>query len=111
LAVTAKVDMQMIAMQVVRLRPEHGGEMRASRVMRETDDAAALLDGSGPRRLDRNRASVLEREADHVERIAEGVEAEVAVLGIVDAAAGVVGAYVDCLDACLLRCRQPAIDI
>ena len=57
----AQIQVQVIVVQLVGFRSEYGGEMRARRVMRKADDAAALLDRPRPRRIDRNRAPVLER--------------------------------------------------
>src|SRR3569833_640628 len=86
-AEAGEIELHVVLVVAVGVRPEHGQEMRARRGAGKMQDVPALLGGAVEAGRNADGAPVLELEPHDVERIGDGMEAEVAGLGVVDIAA------------------------
>ena len=98
IAVHREIDMDVIVVERVRSRREHGREMLAGAGLHVAQERLRLLVAARPVAHDRDRAAVRQNEAADVERIAEGMFGQRRAHLVVHAAAGIGAHRVDLRD-------------
>src|SRR5688572_3823969 len=110
IAPLSQVEMQMVAVQRVRLRPHPDAEQLATAAMRRAKECAGALVRAVPALQHRHPPAVGKREAGDVDRIGEAVLAEPRALPAVDRATGISAERLDSLDRAAEQLSRRRLD-